>query len=109
MALVNRPAVAVVTVLINLRRGLAIGRIRHHVITVTHRLRRWLHNRRRWFDHDVILGRRLVRVIRPGCEEEQRTAYPHLTRITGDDADANPVGRLHHDVARTFRAIPVAP
>lgn len=102
-------ALAIVTILLHLRRALAIGRIERHVDAT--RLRRlWLRLRHAlwWIDHHVILAVIHVLVVGACCEEEHRAADPHAGRIVRQLTGANTVGRCDHYVARTLRAIPVA-
>ncbi|RMP74398.1 hypothetical protein ALQ17_05356 [Pseudomonas fluorescens] len=107
-ALLHRPAIAVITVLLHLGRRLPIGGIRHHVIAIALRRgrRRW--HLRRWLHHHVLLGAAFVGVIRTGREEEQRAAHPHFARIVRQVMHADAIRWRHHHITRALRAIPIA-
>ncbi|CAN1604794.1 conserved membrane protein of unknown function [Pseudomonas mediterranea] len=59
-------------------------------------------------DHDVVPGVGFVNVIGAGGEEEQRAADPDFPGIIGQVAGANAPWRLHHHIAWSLRAIPIA-
>src|SRR5450830_482528 len=107
-ALLDRPAIAILAILLDLLRTLAVGRIGHHIVAVA--LRRRCHLRRggRWIDHHVVLGIFLVEVIGTSREEKHRTADPDFPRIIGQVGGANPAWRSDDYVACALRAIPVA-
>lgn len=110
-------SIAIVSILLDLLLGLAIGRIGKHVVGVGrlllsllwHLLRR-VHrfDTLRRLGDNVFLGALLVGVIGARREEEQRAAQPDLLRIVRQIPHSHPVRRGNHHITRALRAIPVA-
>lgn len=110
IALLHRIAITVVAILLELLLALAVCRVGDYLIRIGGLLRLRRVNRLdalRRLRHHVFLSALFIRVIGPGCEEEQRAAQPDLLRIVRQITHTHSTRRLHHHITRALRAIPV--
>lgn len=104
---------AVVHILLLLLWALPVDRVSHWVITVAWRLLRrrtrgiYRLNPLRRGRNNIVLGVRLIYVVRACCDEEQCAAQPYFLRKRRQLVNPNPARRLHNYVASALWAIPV--
>ncbi len=109
-ALLRGPAVALVTIQLDLLLALTVLRVGNRIVAIALLLCRGLINRLvlRRVDHHIILTVGLIRIVSARRQKQQAAADPHFLRIRRQPAHPNAIRRGYHDIAWALRAIPVA-